>query len=155
MKINERLKADLTLLLVTVFWGSAFAVLRIALENNVVFYLNGLRLVLGAALLFPLARWQKEKLEPAHLRPIALTGVGLTMPINVYLIWAFPETGAAGGQTVYRSFVVAHFAFIAWYFRHSAEKGHWNRSAVRPRAAWSANLLLLLVGSWLFLTMER
>jgi O-antigen/teichoic acid export membrane protein len=58
---------------------------------------------------------------------IALTGVGLTMPINIYLIWAFPETGAAWGQTVYRSFVVAHFAFIAWYFRHSAERGHWNR----------------------------
>lgn len=58
---------------------------------------------------------------------IALTGVAVTLPLNVYVIWAFPETGAAWGQTIYRSFVFVHFAFIAWYFRHSAGKGHWNR----------------------------
>jgi O-antigen/teichoic acid export membrane protein len=58
---------------------------------------------------------------------IALTGVALTLPANVYVIWAFPETGAAWGQTIYRSFVFVHIGFIAWYFRHSAEKGHWNR----------------------------
>ena len=47
-RFSDRLKADLTLLLVTVFWGTAFAVLRVALEHHVVHYLNGLRLLLGA-----------------------------------------------------------------------------------------------------------
>jgi hypothetical protein len=41
-RFSDRIKADLTLLLVTVFWGTAFAVLRIALEHHVVHYLNAL-----------------------------------------------------------------------------------------------------------------
>lgn len=58
---------------------------------------------------------------------IVLVGSVVTIPANVFLIWAFPETGAAWGQTLYRACVVAHFVFVAWYFRHSAAQGHWNR----------------------------
>ena len=58
---------------------------------------------------------------------IMLVGAFLTIPANVFLIWAFPETGAAWGQTIYRSYVFVHFAFVAWYFRHSADQGHWHR----------------------------
>jgi O-antigen/teichoic acid export membrane protein len=58
---------------------------------------------------------------------IMLVGAFLTIPANVFVIWAFPETGAAWGQTIYRSYVFVHFAFVAWYFRHSAAQGHWHR----------------------------
>lgn len=58
---------------------------------------------------------------------IMLVGAFLTIPANVYVIYAFPETGAAWGQTIYRAYVFVHFAFVAWYFRHSADKGHWYR----------------------------
>ena len=53
VRFSERLKADLTLLLVTVFWGMAFAVFRIVPEHRVVHYLHDLRLLQGAAVLFP------------------------------------------------------------------------------------------------------
>ena len=51
-----RLKADFTLLFVTILWGSAFAVLRLAAGHGSVFFLNGLRFLLGAVLLLPFAK---------------------------------------------------------------------------------------------------
>ena len=85
-RFSERIKADLTLLLVTVFWGTAFAVLRIALEHHIVHYLNGLRLLLGAAILFPLAVWQKERIEKTHLPIILLTGFVLFAAAGLQMI---------------------------------------------------------------------
>ena len=51
-----RLKADFTLLFVTILWGSAFAVLRLAAGHGSIFFLNGLRFLLGAILLLPFAK---------------------------------------------------------------------------------------------------
>lgn len=51
-----RLKADLTLLLVALVWGSAFAAQRIIGEMGNVFLFNGLRFLLGALLLWPFLR---------------------------------------------------------------------------------------------------
>lgn len=51
-----RLKANLTLLLVALLWGSAFAVQRIIGEMGNVFLFNGLRFLLGALLLWPFLR---------------------------------------------------------------------------------------------------
>ncbi len=112
MKLSERLKADLTLLLVTVFWGSAFAVLRIALQNGVVYYLNGLRLVLGAALLFPLAVWQKERVRREHLFPIFLTGVILFAAVALQMIGLAQTT--AGNAGFITSLYVVVVPFILW-----------------------------------------
>ena len=50
-----RLKADLTLLLVAVIWGSAFVAQRVAALNMGVYLFNGLRFLLGALVLLPLA----------------------------------------------------------------------------------------------------
>jgi len=52
----ERLKADITLLVVAVVWGSAFVAQRVAAENIGVFLFNGLRFLLGALILLPLTR---------------------------------------------------------------------------------------------------
>jgi len=60
---------------------------------------------------------------------LAITAVGalITIPANVVLIVLLPETGAAWGLSLYRSWVLFHFAYVAWYFRHRAEGGHWDR----------------------------
>jgi drug/metabolite transporter (DMT)-like permease len=50
---SARLKADSTLLLVAVIWGSAFVAQRIAAINSGVFTFNGLRFLIGALVLLP------------------------------------------------------------------------------------------------------
>jgi drug/metabolite transporter (DMT)-like permease len=112
-RFSERLKADLTLLLVTVFWGTAFAVLRVAMEHHVVHYLNGLRLVLGAVLLFPLAFWQKERLEKAHLPMIVLTGVVLFFAAGLQMVGL--ATTTAGNAGFITCLYVVIVPFILWF----------------------------------------
>ncbi len=51
-----RYKADFLLLLATLFWGLAFAVMRQAAGHGTVFYLNGLRFLLGGLLLVPFSK---------------------------------------------------------------------------------------------------
>ena len=58
---------------------------------------------------------------------ITALGALITIPANVLLIRLFPETGAAWGLSLYRGWVLAHFAYVAWYFRHRAASGHWDR----------------------------
>lgn len=60
---------------------------------------------------------------------LLITAVGalITIPTNVLFIWLWPETGAAWGLSLYRSWVLVHLAYVAWYFRHRASAGHWDR----------------------------
>jgi drug/metabolite transporter (DMT)-like permease len=53
-----RLKADLTLLLVAIIWGSAFAAQRVAANYIGPFLFNGSRFLLGAMVLLPLIRFR-------------------------------------------------------------------------------------------------
>lgn len=57
--MKMRWKADLTLLLVSVIWGTAFAVQRVAAQVGSVFMFNGLRFMLGVLVLLPFTglRW--------------------------------------------------------------------------------------------------
>jgi drug/metabolite transporter (DMT)-like permease len=50
-----RLKADITLFLVSVIWGSAFVAQRVAGQLGSVYYFNGARYLLGALLVLPFA----------------------------------------------------------------------------------------------------
>ncbi len=50
-----RLKADLTLFLVSVIWGSAFVAQRVAGQLGSVYYFNGARYLLGALIVLPFA----------------------------------------------------------------------------------------------------
>jgi drug/metabolite transporter (DMT)-like permease len=54
-----RLKADLTLLFVSMLWGSAFVFQRIVGEQGGVYYFNGMRFLLGALILLPFIRKRK------------------------------------------------------------------------------------------------
>ncbi len=115
MKINSRFKADLTLLFVTVLWGSAFAVLRVALSSHVVFYLNGFRLLLGASILYPLARWQKEKPDRQLIFPVFVTGLALFAAVVLQMIGLEQTTaGNAGFITSLYVIVVPFILWIGW-----------------------------------------
>jgi drug/metabolite transporter (DMT)-like permease len=59
-----RLKADLTLLFVSIIWGSAFAAQRVIGEMGNVFLFNGLRFLLGALLLWPFLRGKSSLGRP-------------------------------------------------------------------------------------------
>jgi drug/metabolite transporter (DMT)-like permease len=61
---TSRLKADLTLLLVSVIWGSAFVAQRVAAEHMGVYLFNGLRFLLGALVLLPLALRRQAQSPP-------------------------------------------------------------------------------------------
>ena len=50
-----RLKADLTLLVVAIFWGSAFVAQRVAGQMGSVYLFNGLRYLLASAVVLPFA----------------------------------------------------------------------------------------------------
>jgi len=62
-------------------------------------------------------------------RNLVLMGIGaaLTIPTFFYLVAVLPETGVAWGLSLYRSWTLVHFAYVAWYFRHRARRGHWDR----------------------------
>ncbi|MGW8250466.1 MAG: DMT family transporter [Anaerolineales bacterium] len=59
---GARLKADLILLLTATIWGAAFVAQRTAAESSGVFLFNGLRFLLGALVLLPLA-WRDGSLR--------------------------------------------------------------------------------------------
>jgi drug/metabolite transporter (DMT)-like permease len=77
---QERIKADLILLLVAIVWGSAFVAQRVAALNLGVYWFNGLRFLTGALILLPFARNQKDDppgFSLRHLLGISLAGVFL------------------------------------------------------------------------------
>ncbi len=73
-----RLKADLTLLLAALIWGSAFAAQRVAASELGALLFNGLRLLLGALVLLPMAR-SRWKLERRPLLWCSAAGVILAV----------------------------------------------------------------------------
>ncbi len=68
-----RLKSDLILLLAAFIWGSSFAAQRVAAEHLGPFLFNGLRFLVGAAVLFPLVRFQ-PRIARRNLPWVALAG---------------------------------------------------------------------------------
>jgi drug/metabolite transporter (DMT)-like permease len=52
-----RLKADLTLLIVSIFWGSAFVAQRVAGQMGSIYLFNGARYLLAAVVVLPFALW--------------------------------------------------------------------------------------------------
>lgn len=133
-----RLKADLTLLLVTIFWGSAFVAMRLAAGHNTVFLLNGARFLLGALLLLPFTRLTGA-FNRDNLLPVGLAGLAL------YAAVAFQQAGlattTAGNGGFITSLYVVIVPLILWAF--------WRE---RPsRLTWMA-VLLAIGGGFLLST---
>ena len=54
---SMRLKADLTLLIVSIFWGSAFVAQRVAGQMGSIYLFNGARYLLASVIVLPFALW--------------------------------------------------------------------------------------------------
>src|SRR5215216_3849262 len=61
-----RLKADLTLLVVAIIWGSAFVAQRVAGQQGSVYLFNGARYLLAALVVLPLALQGRRSSNPSH-----------------------------------------------------------------------------------------
>ena len=91
-----RVKADLTLLFVTVLWGSAFVIMRVAAGHGTVFFLNGLRFLLGALLLLPFAKL-KGAFKRTNLGFVGLAGFALFMGVGFQQAGLVTMTAGNGG----------------------------------------------------------
>jgi drug/metabolite transporter (DMT)-like permease len=122
-----RLKADLTLLLVSVIWGSAFVAQRVAGQMGSVYLFNGARYLLAALVVVPFA-----------IRAIGSSAPSVKIPPEQYL-WMFivgfvlfggsaiqqvgllyTTAGNAGFITSLYVVMVPVLLFLFW-----REKAHW------------------------------
>ena len=133
-----RLKADFTLLFVTILWGSAFAVLRLAAGHGSVFFLNGLRFLLGAVLLLPFA-----KLRGAfHRNNLVYVGLaGSALFIGSGLQQAGLATTTAGNGGFITSLYVVIVPLLLWLV--------WKE---RPSPLTGAAVLMAITGGYLLST---
>lgn len=139
--LGDRLKADLTLLLVTVFWGSAFAAMRYAAGHGTVFWMNGSRFLLGAALLLPFTKL-RGAYSRSNLPLVGLAGLALHTAV------AFQQAGLAGTSAANGGFITSLYVVIVplvlWVF--------WRE---RPSPAILAAVLLAVGGGFLLSTAGR
>lgn len=99
---RQRLRADLILLAVSLIWGLAFVVQRIAAAQIGVFLFTGMRFLVGAAVLIPLAIFSagRRGARNGEKSPLATTRPGIsrrTLP-GVVLLGLLMICGAAFQQ---------------------------------------------------------
>ena len=108
-----RLKADLTLLFVTILWGSAFVAMRVAAGHGTVFYLNGLRFLLGALLLLPFVKF-KYAFKRSNLLYVCIAGFALFMGVGFQQAGLSTTTAGNGGFIT--SLYVVIVPILLWIF---------------------------------------
>lgn len=102
----NRFRADLVLLFVTLIWGSAFAVQRVAAQHFDAFTFNGLRFLLGGLVLLPFSKLlpiKKNKTTPTHqsLGENGISVLVLSRRSFIYMLLAGGLLfGAAGLQQI-------------------------------------------------------
>jgi drug/metabolite transporter (DMT)-like permease len=133
-----RLKADLTLLFVTILWGSAFAVMRVAASHGSVFYLNGLRFLLGAALLLPFFKI-RTGFTRNNLLYVGLAGIALYVAVGLQQAGLVTTTAGNGGFIT--SLYIVIVPLILWIV--------WKE---RPSPLTGVAVLLALTGGFLLST---
>jgi drug/metabolite transporter (DMT)-like permease len=114
-RFSERLRCDLLLLLASLLWGSAFVPQRLTAESHFgTFLFNGLRFLLGAAVLVP---WAWPRLRPSRGL------VSSTLPAGVLLVAASAcqqdgmkstTAGDAGFLTGLYVVLVPVVLFVVW-----------------------------------------
>jgi len=118
-----RLKADLTLLFVALLWGSTFAVMRVAAGHGSVFFLNGLRFLLGAMLLLPFAEI-RGVFKRDNLVYVGLAGFALYVAVDLQQSALVMTTaGNAGFITSLCVVIVPLFLWVFWKERPSQATG--------------------------------
>jgi drug/metabolite transporter (DMT)-like permease len=109
--VSSRLKADLSLLLVAIIWGSAFAVQRTIASQSILVF-NGLRFLLAALVLFPFVgiRW---KLEGSSYKAMAGAGVILVIASGLQQ-WGLQYTSAGNAGFITSLYVVV-VPIVLWF----------------------------------------
>ena len=139
----RRIKADLTLLIVSLIWGSAFVAQRVAATHMDVYLFNGMRFILGALVLLPL-EWRTGRLNDSGRSLDRRTLLGVILAGMVLFIGAslqtlgmrFTTAGNAGFITgLYVVFVPILLA-VGWR--------QWPRPAVLAAAGLAAVGMFLL-----------
>jgi drug/metabolite transporter (DMT)-like permease len=121
-----RLKADLTLLLVSIIWGSAFAAQRVAAQQGSVYLFNGARYLLAAVFVLPFAIKANRSsttyaISKEHYRWILVAGFVLFLGSAFQQLGVvFTTAGNAGFITALYVVLVPIVLFLGW-----REKAHW------------------------------
>jgi drug/metabolite transporter (DMT)-like permease len=124
---SMRLKADLTLLLVSIIWGSAFVAQRIAGQMGSVYLFNGARYLLAALVVLPFALRARREAHPVNMLPrdqyrwmffVGLVLFGGSAIQQVGLLYT--TAGNAGFITSLYVVLVPVALFLVWQ-----EKAHW------------------------------
>jgi drug/metabolite transporter (DMT)-like permease len=123
-----RLKADLTLLLVAVIWGSAFVAQRIAGQMGSVYLFNGARYLLAAAVVLPFiikankfSAVSYPAYPPAQYKWMLIAGFVLFLGSAFQQVGVvYTSAGNAGFITSLYVVLVPVVLFIGW-----REKAHW------------------------------
>ncbi len=134
-----RLKADVALFLVALIWGSAFAAQRVAGQQNVVYWFNGLRFLLGAlVLLLPAVRvpgiWRISRSQWLWM------GIaGVVLFAAAALQQAGLQSTTAGNASFITSLYVVFVPFVL--FVGWRERPRWQALAAVALAAGGAYLI--------------
>lgn len=138
-----RLKADLTLLLVAIIWGSAFVAQRLAGQMGSVYLFNGARYLLAALVVLPFARKAGQDADTFHTISLeqykwmfivgfALFGGSAIQQVGLL----YTTAGNAGFITSLYVVLVPIALFLFW-----REKSHWISVAAVVLAGVGAFLL--------------
>jgi drug/metabolite transporter (DMT)-like permease len=122
-----RFKADLTLLLVSIIWGSAFVAQRVAGQMGSVYLFNGARYLLAALVVLPFAIKASRATNPAYIvsgeQYRWMFGVGFVLfggSAIQQLGLLYTTAGNAGFITSLYVVLVPVVLFLVW-----REKVHW------------------------------
>lgn len=143
----DRIKADLTLLLVALIWGSAFVAQRAIAGDIGVLTFNGARFLIGALIVVPLARRHWRALQPMDTRGVLMAGLLLFGGAAFQQLGLrFTTAGNAGFVT--GLYVVIIPIMLAFGWRQLPRKAIWVAALFA-----SAGLFLLSTGGRLSLAL--
>lgn len=112
---GQRLRADLTLLVVAILWGSAFVVCRLAAAQTGSFLYNGTRFLLGVLMLSPFVGVRLRGLVRVEVWGGALAGVLLFAASGLQQMGLqFTTAGKAGFITGLYVVLVPLFLALVW-----------------------------------------
>jgi drug/metabolite transporter (DMT)-like permease len=148
MSINaDRIKADLTLLLVALIWGSAFVAQRTIADDIGVLTFNGVRFLIGALLVVPLARRHWQSLARIDSLGVLMAGL-LLLGGAAFQQFGLRFTTAGNAGFVTGLYVVIIPIILAFGWRKAPRKAIWGAALLA-----STGLFLLSTGGRLSLAL--
>lgn len=140
MKLT-RLQADGLLFITTIFWGSAFVAQKLGNAALDPAMFVGLRFMLAAVIMLPLAWREKRKAEKRQAPRWLYIAAGLSLGIaNIMQQYGLTMTSATNSGFI-TSLYMAMVPFAAWLI---------NKTPIRPLPTLAA--VIAMIGAWLLST---